>query len=138
MLCRFNPVVGQCTGRFQDADGMVAGPLTALHVAANNEVFYGTDGHGFSRFRGGAWHSLADEEPLLASNQLRAVVQDSAGDIWVATSAGVQHLGPVDEIAAQPELFSPARGDLPVSDVQVMHADPAQGIWIGASAGRLL
>lgn len=134
-LCHFDPSSASCVETFHRQDGMVDGPLTTLFWSADGQLLYGTDGNGFSRYDGTEWQPFVAQDIVLASNQIRDVVQDADGAIWVATDRGIQNLGPAAGIGPrQGVIFNRIRGELPVTSVQDLHPDPARGIWFGGAA----
>jgi len=71
----------------------------------------------------------------LVSDEVRAIVQDQAGDVWVGTAQGLDLL---DRSSNQFHHFShdpKDAGTLPDSDILSLYEDQSGLVWIGTRAG---
>jgi ligand-binding sensor domain-containing protein len=129
-ICHFDPVKVQCLEFFAGIQGMAVGALTSLSLGPDGNVYFATAGGGISMYDGQQWRTFALPNERLAGNQVRDLIQDRAGQIWVASEAGIQQLAPAGETTAK--LFTAEKDNLSTSETEVLHPAPKAGIWLGA------
>lgn len=138
-VCRFDVVEGRCADFFRPGSnggaGMAAGPLTSLAVDSGGTVYYTTAGNGYALYDGETWRTFAVRRPALLGNRVQALAADAAGDLWVATEAGVQRVARSDSGNASPDLFSAEDVGIAASDVRVLYPGSANGMWVGGAGG---
>ena len=135
-ICHFDPIKVQCLDFFASADDgtktMARGRLTHLTLDSAENVYYATDGGGFSRYDGKEWHTFTLPVEPLAGNQVHSIAQTKDGSIWVATESGIQQLNP--DTGATIQLFTQENSGLLVTDTGVLYGDVTGGIWFGAQS----
>lgn len=129
-LCLFDPATSRCTRTHAAEAGMMERGTAVLF--ANDTLFYASEeGEGIRALPDNSWQTLVLDE-VLPSNQVKAVGQDGAGDVWLATTKGLVRTA---DQAADWQLFnraSSAEGDLWTT----LYASPTQaGVWLGSYAG---
>lgn len=102
-------------------------------------IWIGTAGAGLNqinpstrRFQG--LRSLPFNTRSLRSPFVWDVAEDAAGRIWLTTLAGLERFDPRDGSLA---LFEPRPGDKPMNQLQALHIDGDDRIWVGAVNGHL-
>jgi ligand-binding sensor domain-containing protein len=103
--------------------------IFCLTVSTDGSLWIGSEGGGLIRYRDGQFRSFSTADGLLNSF-VRAVYQDSKGQIWVGTDNGLfrirnEHLERFDNT---PEI--------PALAVHAIYEDSRGGLWVGGS--RLL
>lgn len=129
-VCRFDPEFESCAPFYVNAEGMAAGPATALDVDSSGQAAYGTAGQGSSLQSKGQWRTFAQPAGFPASNRIFALATDARGFLWAATTAGVQQADPASptEIAYR---FTPTTDGLQTTNVRTLYADARGGVWLG-------
>jgi ligand-binding sensor domain-containing protein len=128
-ICRFDPEFSTCIPAYGGADGMAAGPLTALVVGDGGSVAYGTGGSGSSMLTRGTWQEFAQPVGFPIGNRSFALETDSHGLVWLAGNGGVQQVSPQDPSIAY--HFAPGRDGLSATNVRTLFADEVGGVWLG-------
>ena len=129
-LCLFDPATSRCTRTHTAEAGMMERGTAVLF--ANDTLFYASEeGEGIRALVDNSWQALALDE-VLPSNQVKAVGQDGAGDVWLATTRGL--IRTADQ-AADWQLLNRASGD--EGDLwTALYASPTQaGVWLGSYEG---
>lgn len=129
-ICRFDPEFESCAPFYVEAEGMAAGPATALDADAGGAVVYGTAGQGSALQTRGQWSTLAQPAGFPASNRVFALASDARGFLWVATTVGVQQADPArpTEIAYR---YTAAKDGVSATNVRALSADARGGVWLG-------
>jgi signal transduction histidine kinase/ligand-binding sensor domain-containing protein len=105
-------------------DGLAGREVRALHVGRNGDVWLALSTPDIvQRLRQGVWKSFAMPEGVRV---LRAIAEDTAGDIWIGTSRGML----LRIHGEQVEDLTPATTGEPLS-IRCVTATPEGGIWIG-------
>ncbi len=96
-----NRISGRGVARFTSADGLPDDFIRSLLVDADGSLWIGTR-RGLAHWRGAASESAGNPSPLpvdsytqangLGSDLVGAMARDAAGDLWVATRAGLSRL----------------------------------------------
>lgn len=129
---------------FSPADAAVSascsGPRLSVFVDRADRVWSGTLAHGACMYdtRTGAWRTyLVDDgaDPALGAVSVRDFLQDAAGGLWMATSAGLAFL---EAGGDAPRLFrhasDPADGAA-LDDVMGLAQDAAGTLWLATRGG---
>ncbi|HVM93065.1 MAG TPA: two-component regulator propeller domain-containing protein [Terriglobales bacterium] len=117
--------------RFQVFDrdntpAFVENNVFCLSVSRDNTLWIGLEGGGLIRYRDGVFHAFTTNDGL-TNSFVRAILEDRAGNIWVATDSGLfrlngDHLDRVDD-----------KNDMPPLAVHALYEDRRGGIWVGGS-----
>jgi len=118
--------------------------ITELIVDSKGNLWVGTASSGLIRFDPKTKNTLlyqaagdpADDRPdMLSDNSVQALLEDSAGRIWVGTQKGVLHI--LDPATGKFERHATSSGDskaLPDAPVDVFE-DAAGVMWVGTFGG---
>ncbi len=85
--------------------------VVALHATRDGSLWIATEGHGLLRFSQGQFQHW-DTSRGLASDRVKAIVEDAAGTLWIGTTRGVQRWegsgpgAPIPFEGAFPPVFS--------------------------------
>ena len=131
---------GKRSETFTIRDGLVAGPIVTIGEDRDGRLWFGSGLHGVSRFDGKEWRSSpADSADLrfttfttengLPDNQLRDIVEDEEGYVWVGTHAGLSRYE-----GAHWATFTSREG-LPSPYVFSVLQDRTGTIWFGTRGG---
>jgi ligand-binding sensor domain-containing protein len=131
-VCRFDPDTTRCQEFYRRAPGMAAGPVTSLALDGAGNPYYATRGNGFSGRSAGLWRTFTKADERVRGNRVGALAPDVAGDLWVATEAGIQRFAEGD-LTRPGELFTQAETGLEAQGVRVLYPDPDGGLWAGGT-----
>lgn len=131
-VCRFDPDTTRCQEFYRRSPGMAAGPVTSLALDGASNPYYATRGNGFSGRSAGLWRTFTKEDEPVRGNWVGALALDVAGNLWVATEAGIQRFAEGD-LTRPGELFSQAETGLGVQGVRALYPDPDGGLWAGGA-----
>jgi ligand-binding sensor domain-containing protein len=130
-VARFDPQAGAVDLVYTRAQGMGAGMVNRMAVDEEGWIAAGTS-TGASVLRDDEWTLYRLEDEPLLDNQITALVQDTAGLIWVGTEGGgVYRFDPRDPAGRWDSFYA----ELPDPSISTLYADPAGGVWIGHGAG---
>ncbi len=148
-LCKFDPVAVNCDlfftaqelslGNAQLDDRQLgngqraASAITALATDDQNWIYVATAGAGLRLYDEAGWRVFTLPNTLVGNHPV-AMTQDAAGYLWVATEVGLEQLDPTQlaqRNSQQTRLFTRANSDYPVTDITVLAAEPAGGLWVG-------
>lgn len=109
---------------------------------AGDTVWIGTDGGGVLAFdvSSGSLQTIAHDTALpssLPGDSVRGLMQDHAGNVWVATDLGVAHYDPNARKAFALQPSSNEAHSLANTNVRGIFVDSRQRIWLGMSSGRV-
>ncbi len=132
-ICHFDPATSRClsAGKAPSAggeNGLWVGPDGTLFLATDEGV------KAFNPRRGGTWRSYRVETDALRSNHIRALAEDAAGAVWIATEAGAYTAGPAASGIRLKPVGKPEDGALR-AEVHSLFPDPRGGMWMGTSSG---
>ncbi|EGA70715.1 putative periplasmic ligand-binding sensor protein [Vibrio sinaloensis DSM 21326] len=105
-------------------------PLSILSLAPNKEggVWVGTYSQGMFQYRD---NSLSAKSlPYLPTNEIRAILEDAQGQLWVGTSAGLVKY----TANGEHQLFTTTDG-LPDNYIMALAQDKFGRIWVGSGVG---
>jgi ligand-binding sensor domain-containing protein len=86
-LARFDGVRFVVYARF-NTPAITGDDISALAVARDGSLWAATDGGGLLHHQDGRFHCLGPKQGL-ANEFVRAVLEDSRGDVWAATNRGL-------------------------------------------------
>ncbi|WP_149982838.1 ligand-binding sensor domain-containing diguanylate cyclase [Pseudoalteromonas rhizosphaerae] len=107
-------------------------PLSVLSLAedAQGHIWLGTYTSGLMRIINGKAYPVLDRKNGLASNEVRALLFDSAGRLWVGTAAGLTRI----DVDGSLKQFSSVDG-LPGDFIIALSEDNYGNVWIGTGVG---
>jgi len=116
--------------------------VRAFTELAGDTIWMGTDGGGVLSYDvvSGTVHAVAHDTAMpssLPGDSVRGLLQDSTGNVWVATDLGVARYDPN---ARKAFALLPSNSDhrsLANTNVRGIFVDSHQRIWLGMSAGRV-
>ena len=130
-VARFDPETDLVDVVYTRAEGLGAGMVTRMTVEEDGWLAAGTS-TGASFLRDDEWTFYRLENEPLIDNQITALVQDTAGLIWIgAEGGGVYRFNPRDPAGPWDNFYS----ELPDPSISTLYADPAGGVWVGHGAG---
>ena len=100
----------------------------------NNLLWAGKSTSGFSKFipkNNPAFINYVAQFNAVNTNTIRGIIENSSGDIWIATRGGLQFLKK-DSL----QLFTSENG-LPNNDIMSLYSDSNNTLWIGTYNGGL-
>jgi signal transduction histidine kinase/ligand-binding sensor domain-containing protein/CheY-like chemotaxis protein len=104
--------------------------LRALKATRDGSLWIATQGHGLVRLARGQFR-VWNTDNGLASNQVKALAEDTSGTLWVGTTGGLQHW---DGTALRPR--SPFEG-IESPPVLSLAAGPSNTLWAGTESGMV-
>jgi diguanylate cyclase (GGDEF)-like protein len=122
-LSRYSPEKGQVV------DNVLAGEsILSLAPMDKQRLLIGTYTAGVFIYENGKTHLLADRNSGLVSNEVRALLQDPDGSVWIGTAQGLAHWhdGKIDNLTTQDGL----PGNFVV---ELLRCDDK--MWIGTGTG---
>jgi ligand-binding sensor domain-containing protein len=102
--------------------------VTAILVDSHGVVWAGTEGTGLGRFEEGNFTMFGKNDGL-GSDNVRAIIEDAEGSLWVATAAGLTQLSDVKF-----PIYGAREGFLPGSAIAVSTSSRG-GLWTATKAG---
>src|SRR5258708_2614813 len=98
----------------------------SLTVASDDTLWIATEGGGLIRYKGGVFRSFSAKDGLL-NDFVRAVYQDSKGQIWIGTDNGLFRF-------SGERIERVDNGDqIPAIAVHAIHEDREGRLWVGGS-----
>lgn len=110
--------------------GIASNDLTSVAQDNLGRIWAGTAANGISVYNGSGnnWATF-NTNNVLPSNNVRDVVANAAGDVWVASAGGVSHFD-----GSNWRTYTSADG-LPADDVRVLAIDSNGLVWAGTAVG---
>lgn len=109
-------------------DGLPSDAIRAVLVAADNSVWFTTNGTvSLCQLRDGIVRRYAVPETV---RNIRALVQDARGTVWIGTSDGQ-----VLKVAGDRVVAEPALGHTESTSVRCLQAPPDGSLWVGYAEG---
>ncbi|WP_105255442.1 ligand-binding sensor domain-containing diguanylate cyclase [Pseudoalteromonas sp. T1lg75] len=107
-------------------------PISVLSLtsASDGGIFVGTYTDGLMYFDGFKLKRFLNRETGLPSNEVRAVLEQEDGGVWVGTAAGLVHR----EKRGQLQFFTDEDG-LPGNFIMALSEDDRDRIWVGTGVG---
>ncbi|MFM7065247.1 MAG: ATP-binding protein, partial [Gammaproteobacteria bacterium] len=131
--------------RAGDGSGFPVDGVMSLYQGASGTVWAGTFGGGACRYlENGRFDCFAAEAPAgqrLSDPRATAMVEDTAGRLWIGTPGGGLNL--LDPQTREVRIFRRAgrdteRAGLSDDRIYALHFDPAGVLWVGTAAGGLM
>lgn len=122
-------IEGESVKTVYDADRPLAHSILSLAELPDGDVLIGTHSHGVMHWRDGEIVARHDRAGGLPSNDIRYLLTDRRGRIWVATASGLARIG--DEGMRD---YLPEDG-LPGDFVIALEEDSRGEIWVGTGFG---
>ena len=110
------------------ADGLAEDSVFSVYLSHDGSVWAGTLSAGVSVLRDGRFTDYTIKDGL-ASNTIAAIVEGSAGTMWIATPNGLTAFA-----KGHAQTYT-AKDGLPSDDVNCLFEDSAGVLWAGTSAG---
>ncbi len=130
---RYNPKAAERGGAefelFKLEAAQLTAPIISVLCAKDGSVWLGSSGNGVSRYQGGKFTHYGLQEGLTGT-QVRALLQDSEGAIWLATEVGAHRFD-----GQRFELFDRSLDRLINNDVLTIFRDARGTLWFGTRAG---
>lgn len=93
-----------------------------------NEVWVGTKEKGVShRTANGDWEIFNQSNSDLPSDNIKALLSDEQGGVWIATAGGLAHRSQLGHW----EIFTSENTGFPSNTINALSSDGQGGIWIG-------
>jgi diguanylate cyclase (GGDEF)-like protein/PAS domain S-box-containing protein len=133
-ILRFDPATGGAA--YAQLDGTPATtPVRALFRARNGDLWVAPTGFGLVHYHAGRAVQRFDSTHGLAGNDVVALAQDPAGNIWAGTTQGVSVIDPA---SGKLQTFREIPGDthsLAGSAVASLLVDRQGHVWVGTLSG---
>lgn len=126
-ICRFDFELLSCAPWMTHDDGSTAS-VTALVATSNGQLAYGTGGSGAQRLASNEWQQLYEPTPFPLTNRIFALVTDSNGWLWAATSWGAQRVNPA--VPSEATTYTAQQG-VSATSVRALYAEKLGGVWLG-------
>lgn len=116
---------------FTEENGLPNNYILCLFIDRDNNVWIGTDGSGFSIFKGLSFIKY-DKYSGLPGNQVNAVFKDSKNNLWLGTDNGIA--------LYRNNTFNYFFNEKhhPQSHINTIYEDHAGNIWFGTENGIIL
>ncbi len=82
---------GKFTSFHQSENGPPGNDISALYLDKDGVLWVGTFGHGLARLQNGRWTQYSAHAGL-ASNSIGYIIEDSAGNLWIGSNAGLMRI----------------------------------------------
>jgi len=121
------------TNHFVPASGAeILGPeMFALFESRDGQIWAGTK-NGLANFDGQNWKLFTTQDGL-SENTVRAIAQDTGGNLWVGTESRGLNLFKGGKFTA----YRQGQNELPGDDISCLYADKDGVLWIGTSGHGL-
>jgi signal transduction histidine kinase/ligand-binding sensor domain-containing protein len=119
-------------GRFDvlnQSQGLQVSPISALFIASNDDLWIGGVNHTLQFLHAGRFTTIPLRENV---HSIRAIAQDTAGDIWIGTSRGVLMRVQGTNIVNQTQS---AAG--PTQSIRCLYAATDGSLWLGYAGSGL-
>ncbi len=112
---------------------VISDSISVLSLAAmqSKQILVGTYQHGVLRYHDGELTPEFDQRNGLPVNEVRAILQDSKGNLWFGTPVGLVRVSPDNII----DHFTNEQGGLNGSYVMSLTEDEFGNIWVGTGTG---
>lgn len=127
-LCLFEPTVVTCQPFVTPEEASTQSGITALALDDLGRLYVATARAGVRMVDENAWRSYAASDEPIRSNRVRAVAQDAAGFLWLATDAGLYQLNPANDRVIQ--FFTSDNSVYPMEAIETLFPT-ADGLWVG-------
>ncbi|MFH7041308.1 two-component regulator propeller domain-containing protein [Paucibacter sp. JuS9] len=109
--------------------------VQTLHGDRKGRLWVGTNGAGLARYEPTTdnFVSYPAGPNGLAHVSVRAIAEDGAGGLWIASEGGLDHLNP--ENGAVRRVLPTTGADAPGSRVAAVMQDSKGGLWVGTERG---
>lgn len=107
--------------------------FNTLFKDSRDVLWLGSEG-GLASFEEGEFFYLSEEEGL-TGNRVYEIIEDSDGDLWVATNEGINVLSDFDETGKPQTLKRFNTIDLYLQETVFLQFDAFGGLWQGTNAG---
>lgn len=141
-LYNFNPQTGNVTHYYvaQNSSLIPSNRISSLHVDSTNRLWVGSYDKGIAiidptRQKADFFHASNGDPTSLSHNQVRDILEDSYGTIWLATDNGL------DRWLEQEKAFAHYRHavenpfSLSSNKVNTLFQDKGNVLWIGSHSG---
>jgi ligand-binding sensor domain-containing protein len=117
--------------------GLPANSVSCLHYA-NNNLWVGT-ALGLTRSHDQVWTTFNTANSGLPHNDIRSILTDSNGNIWIGTyGGGLARIAALSLNEPDWEIFNTSNSDLPDNMIFALEADSNGNIWIGTAYNGLV
>lgn len=120
--------------RLTTTDGLASDDVTAVVVAADGVLWFGTDGSGISSTPSGvqgSWATYTTAEGL-GDDSIRKILASSTGTLWVATDGGISRKSRTDLTF---RTFNALNSGLLHNETRDLAEDSQGNIWIATGDG---
>jgi ligand-binding sensor domain-containing protein len=131
-IAQWDPATGQFLNfwNWQNSN-LGVDSFIAIEQDGNGDLWIASDYTGLYKLAEDNWEQHLFGVPFTTANYVRDMVRDTDGNLWVATLTSLHFFNGTNWFAVGPIHGSP------VEQPQRLAADPAGGIWIGASNGLI-
>lgn len=124
---------GRVVASYSKADGLPGDSILSLQPSRDGSLLVGTYNNGLLRLRDGKVIAHLDNDGgMPGSNQVRAIVEQAEGDVWIGTTRGLVHWR-----NGTYRLYTQAEG-LPRDFIIALHLASDGALWIGTSSGAAI
>ena len=107
-------------------------PISVLSLTSGSDggIFVGTYTDGLMYFDGTKLTSYLNRDTGLPSNEVRAVLEQDDGGVWIGTAAGLVHRDKRGKLQLYTDEY-----DLPGNFIMALSEDDKGRIWVGTGVG---
>ena len=120
--------------RLTTTDGLASNDVTAVVIASDGMLWFGTNGFGLSSTPSGvagSWTTYTTADGL-GDDYVRKILVSSTGTLWAATNGGVSHKARTDFTFG---TFNALNSGLLHNDTRYLAEDSQGNIWIATGDG---
>ena len=91
--CRFDLIDGKwaITKTLRKKDGLAGEKVCSIYEQSNGIIWFGSEYDGIAFNKSGRWQTISPGQGL-AGNEVKAILYDSIGNMWLATPTGITRL----------------------------------------------
>ncbi len=122
-------IVGDVPTTYTTVNGLPHDSISVIRQLKGGRIIIGTNGRGLYEWSDGRFVPFR-AKGTLPSGAITALLEDSAGNLWIGTNAGLAR-------ATNGVISTGAPGDLASSAIQAIVEDREGNLWIGTSSTGL-
>ncbi|ENO8417140.1 diguanylate cyclase [Vibrio mimicus] len=118
-------------GRYQRINYISISLNQELVVATDHGVWVGSVQRGLLLWQNGSLSPILGEKDGLPSNEVRAIIEDEQGNLWIGTSDGIVKRSVQGELTT----YNKSNSRLPDNYIMALAIDEKRRLWVGSAVG---